>query len=76
MADEQSDESAGPAKQGRCPVCGKPQTPRYRPFCSKRCADVDLGRWLGGVYRIATDEETGEGPGRGPGPESEDDGRR
>jgi endogenous inhibitor of DNA gyrase (YacG/DUF329 family) len=30
---------------------------RFRPFCSRRCADADLGRWLNGAYRIATDEE-------------------
>lgn len=35
-----------------CPVCGKPAAERWRPFCSKRCADVDLGRWLGGRYAI------------------------
>ncbi|MFV0361110.1 DNA gyrase inhibitor YacG [Tropicimonas sp.] len=39
-----------------CPICGKVSDPAYRPFCSKRCADVDLGRWLGGYYRIETDE--------------------
>lgn len=36
-----------------CPVCGKPvETPRYGPFCSPRCADVDLGRWFSGAYTI------------------------
>ena len=35
-----------------CPICGKPADERWRPFCSKRCADVDLGRWLGGRYAI------------------------
>ena len=40
-----------------CPICGKPRSPRYRPFCSKRCADVDLHRWLGGGYVIAAREE-------------------
>lgn len=39
-----------------CAVCGKPAVPDYRPFCSKRCADVDLNRWLGEQYRIPTDE--------------------
>ncbi|GAC1346806.1 MAG: hypothetical protein NVSMB18_30000 [Acetobacteraceae bacterium] len=35
----------------RCPICAKPATtPRLRPFCSTRCADVDLGRWFGGAY--------------------------
>lgn len=35
-----------------CPVCRKPQVPEYRPFCSKRCADVDLARWLRGDYVV------------------------
>jgi uncharacterized protein len=35
-----------------CPICGKPPADAYRPFCSKRCADVDLGRWLKGGYAI------------------------
>ena len=33
-----------------CPICNKPVEPEYRPFCSKRCADVDLHRWLTGSY--------------------------
>ena len=36
-----------------CPHCRKPFVPAYRPFCSKRCADVDLNRWLTGAYVIA-----------------------
>lgn len=35
-----------------CPICGKPGVPAYRPFCSKRCADVDLARWFRGDYVI------------------------
>jgi uncharacterized protein len=35
-----------------CPICQKPADPAYRPFCSRRCADVDLGRWLKGTYAI------------------------
>ncbi|MEL6958659.1 MAG: DNA gyrase inhibitor YacG [Pseudomonadota bacterium] len=35
-----------------CPVCEKEVDPKYRPFCSKRCADVDLAKWLGGGYAI------------------------
>ena len=35
-----------------CPICGKAAVARYRPFCSKRCADVDLGRWLNGAYSV------------------------
>lgn len=47
-----------------CVICGKhPQTEKYRPFCSKRCADVDLHRWLDGVYAIPgkPEEEEDEG---------------
>lgn len=43
-----------------CPTCGKPADPTYRPFCSRRCADVDLARWLNESYRIpdqAADED-------------------
>ncbi len=35
-----------------CPICGKDTDPKYRPFCSRRCADIDLGRWLKGGYTI------------------------
>lgn len=42
---------------GKCPICGKTSANRYRPFCSKRCADLDLGSWLDGNYRLPTDEE-------------------
>lgn len=35
-----------------CPICQKPNTPAYRPFCSKRCADIDLGKWLKGDYAV------------------------
>ncbi|WP_425993991.1 DNA gyrase inhibitor YacG [Caulobacter sp. DWR1-3-2b1] len=41
-----------------CPICGKPVDPAFRPFCSKRCSDVDLQRWLSGRYVVpATDDE-------------------
>ncbi len=39
-----------------CPVCGKPEAEKYSPFCSRRCADVDLSRWMGGVYRIPSED--------------------
>jgi uncharacterized protein len=39
-----------------CPICGKPSVQRYHPFCSIRCADVDLNRWLGGRYAIPAAE--------------------
>jgi endogenous inhibitor of DNA gyrase (YacG/DUF329 family) len=35
-----------------CPLCGRPTEHRYRPFCSQRCADIDLGRWLTGAYAV------------------------
>jgi len=43
-----------------CPLCGKPSQQRYHPFCSVRCADIDLNRWLGGRYAIPVEE--GETP--------------
>jgi uncharacterized protein len=48
-----------------CVICGKPRDPRYAPFCSKRCADVDLHRWLSGAYVVPgaparSDEPEGE----------------
>jgi endogenous inhibitor of DNA gyrase (YacG/DUF329 family) len=66
-----------PAKAlGACPICRKPAVEAYKPFCSKRCADVDLGRWLGGTYAIPAapidDEDEEELPGRAPRPSSED----
>lgn len=36
----------------RCPICRKPALPAFRPFCSKRCADVDLQRWFSGAYAL------------------------
>ena len=45
-----------------CPICQRPQDPDYRPFCSRRCADVDLGRWLRGSYVIPTDEAEEDPP--------------
>ena len=40
------------AKRPKCPICGKPVSPEYRPFCSKHCADIDLSRWLDGRYVV------------------------
>ncbi|MDQ0462602.1 endogenous inhibitor of DNA gyrase (YacG/DUF329 family) [Caulobacter ginsengisoli] len=45
----------------KCPICGKPAVQEFRPFCSKRCADVDLHRWLGGSYVIPGMEGEAEG---------------
>lgn len=38
--------------RAKCPICGKPPTSEYRPFCSRRCADIDLQRWLTGRYAV------------------------
>ena len=48
-----------------CPTCGATTAVEFKPFCSKRCADVDLGRWINGDYRIPTDEAPGDAPGDG-----------
>ncbi len=57
---------AGPGKAGggeivplrptrKCPTCGKPSERRAYPFCSRRCADFDLHRWLSNAYAIPGD---------------------
>jgi uncharacterized protein len=49
----------------KCPICRKPAVDAFRPFCSKRCADVDLNRWFTGAYVVAGKEEEDEdGSGR------------
>jgi uncharacterized protein len=40
-----------------CPICNKPVTPEFKPFCCKRCADLDLGKWLKGDYAVPVVEE-------------------
>ena len=47
-------------RAARCAVCGKPQDPAFRPFCSKRCADIDLNRWLTGVYAVPVEGDEDE----------------
>jgi uncharacterized protein len=44
-------------KRHACPICGKPADEVLRPFCSPRCADVDLNRWLSGVYAVPVTED-------------------
>lgn len=57
---------ASPSYAPSCPICKKPTEPRLRPFCSRRCADVDLARWLSGTYAISggsdDHDEDGDGP--------------
>lgn len=40
-----------------CPICERTADQRYRPFCSRRCADVDLAKWLNGSYAIASESD-------------------
>ncbi len=47
-------------RSGRCPICGRAADAHYHPFCSRRCADVDLSRWLSGTYAIAGEEDADE----------------
>jgi len=54
---EQRDYAARP-----CPICGKMSVAAFHPFCSKRCADVDLSRWLGGVYAVPAEEQEPDEP--------------
>ncbi|WP_420004387.1 DNA gyrase inhibitor YacG [Arenibacterium sp. LLYu02] len=40
-----------------CPICGETTDQSYRPFCSKRCADIDLGKWLNGGYSVPSEDQ-------------------
>jgi endogenous inhibitor of DNA gyrase (YacG/DUF329 family) len=53
---------AGPGKGAarKCPICGKPATEASTPFCSERCRDVDLNRWLSGSYVIPAPKDDDE----------------
>ena len=59
--------------RARCPICKSDQQPDFKPFCSERCADVDLARWLGGTYVIASDPDGDEDGTRPFGQSSDDD---
>jgi len=52
----------------KCPICGKPVQAEFRPFCSARCKQVDLNRWLSETYRVpdrpGTDDDEAETPPR------------
>ena len=54
-----------PSTPKPCPICGKPATGRHTPFCSQRCATIDLARWITGSYRVPTDEAPEDAPQRG-----------
>ena len=55
--------------QIHCPICRRPATPDYQPFCCQRCADVDLGRWLNERYAIPEALDSDEPP-RDPDPDA------
>ena len=40
-----------------CPICDKDADPKYRPFCSARCSNIDLGKWLTGAYAVPSERE-------------------
>ncbi|MBL8658532.1 MAG: DNA gyrase inhibitor YacG [Rhodospirillales bacterium] len=48
-----------PRRARRCPICRAPSAAAFDPFCSGRCADIDLGHWLAGDYRIPASESGG-----------------
>ena len=61
---------------GKCPICARDSDTHYRPFCSRRCADIDLSRWLSGTYAIPDEAEDEDGADDGSGsnlPRAEDD---
>lgn len=44
----------------RCPICKADAQAKWRPFCSKRCADIDLGKWMTGAYALPSEEPVDE----------------
>ena len=50
----------------QCPMCKRPAAPEFKPFCSRRCADLDLQRWLTGAYAIPATEDDEDDPGPAP----------
>lgn len=61
-------------KKKKCVICGKEQAEKFMPFCSARCADVDLARWVKGTYAIPVEDNgTGDANGSVDAPPSEDE---
>ena len=64
--DDAANDNSGPhpVANRRCPICSRTASAQFTPFCSKRCADIDLHRWLGEGYRVPTevDEDTRDSP--------------
>lgn len=61
-----------PAPGRRCPICRRPTSDDYRPFCSRRCADVDLGRWLSGGYVVPGGDSDADDDGNATSPDQKD----
>lgn len=59
-AEPPNDTGAGKAAAKKCPTCGKPASGATLPFCSPRCRDVDLNRWLSGRYVIPGNDKDDE----------------
>ena len=61
-----TDQPRTPPTTRACPICGKPPVEASKPFCSERCRDVDLNRWLSGSYAIpacdSDDEDDADEP--------------
>ena len=61
MSDAHFSDSGSGAAPRPCPICKKPMEAKWKPFCSKRCADVDLNKWLTGRYAVpVTDDDEAE----------------
>ena len=56
MAPYDHEPSDGEGRGPSCPICKRPMVAAHKPFCSKRCADINLHRWLSGVYAVPTNE--------------------
>jgi uncharacterized protein len=50
MSDTETFKKVGRGR--KCPICGRGSHMEFRPFCSNRCADIDLGRWFSGTYTV------------------------
>lgn len=56
-----------------CPICRRPAVTDFAPFCSQRCADVDLGRWINERYAIPVEDDEDESPPEARRPLSDED---
>lgn len=64
MRDPANTKLAKGALRDACPICAAPRRTEYAPFCSKRCADIDLHRWLSGTYAVPGHPAADEGDGK------------